>query len=212
MSAEEIKTEDPSELDEIRAEMAELRKANRTLKDELTQNRPSNGMPTTQEGWHYAIQAAQLRAAQNEELAQHLPTLIAHYNAWAARQGEVVAARQKDMGRLESEMTRLGVDPDSAEFRTASTLVESGLSFDDVAGAYIDLIKKEKLKEANASAKDKQGKAATKGAIEGGTSRGSPPAEGTEKETPDDQFMAALIEGARRRAPASVRLRRDRKE
>ena len=210
--AEETKTDDPSELDAIRAEMAEMRAANRSLRDELAQKTPSNGMPTTQEGWHYAIQAAQLRAEQNEELAPHLPALIAHYNQWAAGQQEVVQARQKDLGRLESEFSRLGVDPDSAEHRTAIKLVESGLSYDDVESAYIGLIKKEKLKEAEASAKDKQGKAASRGAIESGAVRGSPPSEGTEEETPDDQFMAALISGARRRAPASVRLRRDRKE
>jgi hypothetical protein len=209
MSAEEIKTEDPSEMDAIRAEIAELRKANRTLQDELMQRRPSDGMPTTAEGWHYALQAAQLRAAQNEELAAHYPTLVARYNAWAAKEQETVHNRQKDMGRLESEMARLGVEEDSPEFRTASRLVQTGLSYDDVSNAYIELIKKEKLKEARASAKDKQGKAAKKGAIEGGESRGSPPAEGTDKTTPDDQFMAALIEGARRRAPASVRLRRE---
>ena len=201
-------TQHDTELDEIRAELAELRKSNASLKDELVQRTPSNGLPTTAEGWHYALQAAKLRADGNEELAAHFPTLVAHYNQWAAGEQETAANRQKDLGRLESELNRLGVDPDSPQHRTATRLVETGLSYDDVASAYVDLIKNEKVKEAEKSAKDKQGKAAKKGAIEGGAVRGSPPDEGTDTATPDDQFMAALVEGVRRRAPASVRLRR----
>lgn len=212
--AEDKHTEDTqlSELEKIRAEMAEIRAANASLKEELTRARqPADAsLPTTAEGWHYAIQSAQLRAEQNEELRAYLPELMARYNQWAQQEQGRQQARQRDLGRLESELSRLGVSPESKQARAAQQLVQSGLSYDDVAEAYLDLIKSEKVEEANKDARSKQGKAATRGAIEGGEVRGTPPNESTESESPDDQFMRALVEGVRRRAPASVKLRRER--
>jgi hypothetical protein len=223
-SAQESASQDPS-LEEIRkaleaerAARAEAEARMARIEAQLTEERHRASthaprFPTTTEGWQYALQVAELRASQDESLRPYLQTLYQEYNRWAAEQGQRQAAKYREAGRLEAELTQLGVKPHSREHKAAIGLLEAGFTYEDVEHAYVSLLRETKVKEANKRAKEAQGQAANRGAIEGGEARGRPPAEATAAE-PDPQasVMADLTRIYRERAPSSIKFARGREK
>ena len=207
------------DLEQIKAELEALRQQStaqiarhRELEQQLEESRAVNQhapqLPTTQEGWNYALQVAQLRAQADEELVPYLNQLYGAYNQWSARETARKDTTSRHVGRVDVELTNLGFDPDSDEGSLARGAIQNGMPYETVKRVYIDTLKKLKLEEAGSRAKEAQNQSANRGSIEGGQSRSQPPVDGDERgETdPDELIMEDMKAMLRSRAPSSMRL------
>lgn len=217
MSEEGNKNQD-TELAELKRQLTEMQAANEAaqartaaLERQLEDRQPQPAQfPTTAEGWNYALQVAQMRAEANEELRPYLANLYARFQEWQAQDSQTRQDRDRALGRVDAEMSRMGIKTDSEQAMLARRAIESGVPYDAVERAYFGPLKELKVKEADASAKDKQVKEANQNAIEGGKTRGELPDEGgqDDKGTAHEQMMSNLTEMLRSRAPSSVKLAR----
>lgn len=199
-----------AELEAIKAESVErVARLERELQAAKQAASASPQYPTTAEGWAYALQVAQLRATQDENLRPHLASLYSVYNEWARKEQALEAERHRALGRVDAELSRLGVSPDSRQSRIVKQAVAAGVPYEDLEATFLKLIKDTKVKEAEGRAVEAQGTAAKRGVIEGGQMRGRLPDDAAgPKVDPNAGIMQSLQALYRERAPSSVKFAR----
>lgn len=208
-----------AELEKFRAELNEttgriksLVEKNAALEKELETHRERSTAgapryPTTEEGWFYALQQAELRVAANPDLAPQLEQLKYVFQQWRSQSSARQAEQMRDTGRLEAALAQMGIDQDSPHYKTALRALAGGASFAEVESTYLKSLRDLNLKGAEETAKKAQKKSAALGSIEPGEGGSRPEQDGASAgPTPQQQFMASLGAAMKGRAPASQRL------
>jgi len=215
----EQKTDTMSELEKFRTEMGELVSRTKTLVEKNAAlereveglrrvgNQPGPQYPTTEEGWFYALQQAELRVAANPELAPQLEHLRYIHQQWRGQTETRKAEYQRETGRLEAALSQMGLEQDSPHYKTALRALAGGASFAEVESSYLKSLRDLNLRGAEGRAKNEQKNSARQGAIETGEGGGRPDPDGSRAgPTPQRQFMDSLTAAIKAKAPASQRL------
>lgn len=216
----EQRTDPMAELEKFRSEMGELVSRTKTLVEKNAAlekevegmrrsggNQPGPQYPTTDEGWFYALQQAELRVAANPELAPQLEHLRYIQQQWRGQADTKRAEYQRDTGRLEAALSQMGLEQDSPHYKTALRALAGGSSFAEVESSYLKSLRDLNLKGAEGRAKNEQKNSAKQGSIESGEGGGRPDTDESRAEpTPQSQFMGDLFARMKAKAPASQRL------